>query len=97
MKGLRLFLPNHLCRSCESNIKCKFCGKKSHNSLLHYETEQKSKSDSISTPADETKSPVKSSEKTVVGCNVFKKTARGAKLHEVLPVKVWLTNPETLF
>ena len=42
----------------------------------------------------ETKSPVKSSEeKTVVGCNVSKTPARGAKRHKVLPVKVWLTNP----
>jgi len=90
-------LPNHLCRSCESNIRCKLCGNKSHNSLLHYETEQKSRPDSLSTPADndlKTKSPVTlSEEKTVVGCNVCKKPARGTKLHKVLPVKVWLTNP----
>ena len=73
-------LSSHRISNCQSDLTCRHC-KGRHNSLLHFEKSGKGVE------------AAKPAENAVVACNSCIPSGKGKKLHKIVPVKVWTTDP----
>ena len=82
----RCLQSRHLSRECQSNLRCKICGEMSHNTLLHHDIK-------FSDVRSKNRKSDKTSEQALVASGTCKQSVDGTKLHKVVPVKEWTTDP----